>query len=95
MATLILVWRPSVLWACRPLVVVARRFTAAAASYELVRFGAVLEVREHAAELEQVEDLAVERALSLVLEMMDRKRRAPVTPAPAHRFRGWNIVSLR
>ena len=41
------------------------RVTAAAASYELVRFGAVLEVREHAAELEQVEDLAVERALSL------------------------------
>jgi hypothetical protein len=34
-----------------------------------------LEVREHAAGRQQVEDLAVERALSVVLEMMDRERR--------------------
>ena len=35
----------------------------------------VLEVREYAAGLEQVKDLAIERALAIVLEMMDRKRR--------------------
>jgi hypothetical protein len=35
----------------------------------------VLEVREHAAGFEQVEDLAIERSLPVVLEMVDGERR--------------------
>jgi len=42
----------------------------------------MLEVREHAAGLEELEDLAVERALAVVLEMVDGHRRDDGVEAP-------------
>jgi len=42
----------------------------------------VLEVREHPTRFEQTEDLAIQRALSLVLQMVDGHRRHDGVEAP-------------
>jgi hypothetical protein len=52
----------------------------------------VLEVGEHAAGLEQLEDLGVERALALVLEVVDRHRRHDRVEAPERGQRLGQVV---